>query len=85
MISFLDFTKPYQLNTSIPEFLGNNFIFDANMQVFYSIDLAIFYFLNHTISTGFLDKFFIIITDVKHWYIAYVILLGIILRSPSIR
>ena len=78
MISFLDFTKPYQLNTSIPEFLGNNLIFDANMQVFYSIDLAIFYFLNHTISTGFLDKFFIIITDVKHWYIAYVILLGII-------
>lgn len=48
------------------------------MQVFYSIDLTIFYFLNHTISTGFLDKFFSIITDVKHWYIAYFILLSVI-------
>ena len=48
------------------------------MQVFYSIDLAIFYFLNHTISTGFLDKFFSIITDVKSWYIAYVILLSLV-------
>lgn len=42
---------------------------------FYSIDLAIFYFLNHTISTGILDKFFSIITNVNNWYITYVILL----------
>jgi undecaprenyl-diphosphatase len=48
------------------------------MQVFYSIDLAIFYFLNHTISTDFLNKFFSIITDVNHWYIAYFILLSIV-------
>lgn len=43
----------------------------------YSIDLSIFYFFNHTISTGFLDKFFSIITNVNNWYVAYVILLFI--------
>ena len=47
------------------------------MDFLYSIDLTIFYFFNHTISTGFLDKFFSIITDVNKWYIAYVILIGI--------
>jgi len=47
------------------------------MDFLYSIDLAIFYFFNHTISTGFLDKFFSIITDVNKWYIAYLILAGI--------
>jgi len=47
------------------------------MDILYSLDLAIFYFLNHTISTGFLDKFFSIITDVNKWYIAYLILVGI--------
>jgi undecaprenyl-diphosphatase len=45
--------------------------------IFYSIDLSVFYFLNHTISTPILDKFFVFITDVNHWYIAYVILLGV--------
>jgi undecaprenyl-diphosphatase len=48
------------------------------MEVFYSIDLAIFYFFNHTISTGFLDRFFSTITNVNNWYIAYLILLGIL-------
>jgi len=47
------------------------------MDFLYSIDLAIFYFFNHTISTGFLNKFFSIITDVNNWYIAYLILAGI--------
>ena len=47
------------------------------MDIFYSFDLAIFYLLNHTISTGFLDKFFSIITDVQKWYIAYFILIAI--------
>lgn len=47
------------------------------MDFLYSIDLAVFYFFNHTISTGVLDKFFSIITDVNRWYIAYIILLGI--------
>lgn len=47
------------------------------MDFLYSIDLAVFYFFNHTISTVVLDKFFPIITDVNRWYIAYIILLGI--------
>lgn len=41
---------------------------------FYQIDLAIFYFINHTLSNPFLDKFFPFITEVKNWYIAYIIL-----------
>ena len=51
-----------------------NFTFSANMEFLYSIDLSVFYFFNHTISTGFLDRFFSIITDVTNWYIAYLIL-----------
>ena len=47
------------------------------IEFLYSIDLAIFYFFNHTLSIGFLDKFFSIITNVNNWYIAYIILLGI--------
>jgi len=47
------------------------------MEFLHSFDLAIFYFCNHSISTGFLDNFFSIITDVNKWYIAYVILAGI--------
>lgn len=43
----------------------------------YSLDLAILYFFNHTLSVGFLDKFFSTITNVNNWYITYVILLGI--------
>jgi undecaprenyl-diphosphatase len=49
------------------------------VEILYSIDLALFYFFNHTISTGFLDKFFAIITNVKNWYIAYFILAAIAL------
>jgi undecaprenyl-diphosphatase len=51
----------------------------------YSIDLAIFYFLNHTISTGFMDKFFSIITDVNKWYIAYIILAGLTFFKGGVR
>jgi undecaprenyl-diphosphatase len=47
------------------------------VEFLYSIDLSIFYFINHTLSTGILDKFFSIITNVTNWYIAYIILLGI--------
>lgn len=43
----------------------------------YSIDTSIFYLFNHTLSSGFLDRFFSIITNVNNWYIAYIILLGI--------
>jgi len=55
------------------------------MDILYSIDLAIFYFFNHTISTGFLDKFFSIITDVSKWYIAYIILAGIAVTKSGTR
>lgn len=43
----------------------------------YSLDLAVFYFFNHTLSNSFLDKFFATITNVNNWYITYVILIGI--------
>ncbi|HOI30510.1 MAG TPA: phosphatase PAP2 family protein [Melioribacteraceae bacterium] len=44
------------------------------VDVLYQIDLSIFYFINHTLSTPILDKFFTFTTEVKHWYIAYIIL-----------
>lgn len=43
----------------------------------YSLELAVFYFFNHTLSNSFFDKFFATITNVNNWYITYVILLGI--------
>lgn len=46
------------------------------MDFLFSVDIAIFYFFNHTLSAGFLDKFFSIITNVNNWYITYVILLS---------
>ena len=46
----------------------------------FSIDLAVFYFINHTLSAGFLDKFFGFITNVNHWYIVYIILIYIIYK-----
>jgi undecaprenyl-diphosphatase len=47
------------------------------IEFLYSIELAVFYFFNHTLSSAGLDRFFITITDVGNWYIAYIILLGI--------
>ena len=44
---------------------------------FYSIDVSVFYFINHSLSCGAFNKFFTIITNVNNWYIAYIILLGI--------
>ncbi len=44
------------------------------IEFFYGIDRAIFYFINHTLSNPLFDKFFPFITDVKHWFIAYIIL-----------
>lgn len=55
------------------------------MDYLYSFDLAIFYFINHSLSTGFLDKFFSTITDVNKWYIAYIILAGIAFIKGGIR
>ncbi|MBI1937926.1 MAG: phosphatase PAP2 family protein [Ignavibacteriales bacterium] len=41
----------------------------------YQIDVAVFYFINGTISNPLFDKFFVFITDVKNWYLTYLILL----------
>ena len=46
---------------------------------FYQIDLSIFYFVNHTLSNSLFDKFFPFITDVKNWFIAYIILFLILI------
>ncbi len=43
----------------------------------YSIDVTIFYFINHTIQNPLFNKFFPFITEVKHWHIAFVLLWGI--------
>ena len=51
----------------------------------YSIDLVVFYFFNHTLSVGFLDKFFSIITNVNNWYITYIVLLGISFTKGGIK
>jgi len=40
----------------------------------YSVDLSIFYFINHTIQNPLFDKFFPFITEVKHWHITFVLL-----------
>lgn len=44
----------------------------------YSIDLAVFYFFNHTISNAAFTRFFSLITNVNNWYITYAVLLGIL-------
>jgi undecaprenyl-diphosphatase len=43
----------------------------------YKIDVALLYFVNHSLSCGALDKFFTAITSVNNWLIAYVILWGV--------
>ncbi len=45
--------------------------------ILYSIDLALFYFFNHTISNSILDKFFPFLTEVKHWYLLYIVMWAI--------
>ncbi|MGD8779962.1 MAG: phosphatase PAP2 family protein [Ignavibacteria bacterium] len=47
------------------------------VEFFYSIDVELFYFINHTLSNSVFDKFFILITNVKNWYITYIILWSI--------
>lgn len=44
------------------------------IEILYTIDVEIFYFINHTLSNSFFDKLFPFITEVKHWYVAYIIL-----------
>ena len=55
------------------------------LDFFYSIDVQIFYFFNHILSIGFLDKFFAMITNVNNWYIAYIVLLGIAFIKGGLR
>lgn len=43
-------------------------------EFFYQLDLSVFYFINHTLSNTLFDKFFVFITDVKNWFITYLIL-----------
>lgn len=44
------------------------------MDFLYQIDVSVFYFINNTLSNRAFDKFFPFITEVKNWYIAYIIL-----------
>ena len=44
------------------------------LDFFYNIDVSTFYFINRTLSAPFFDRFFTFITEINHWYIAYVIL-----------
>ena len=41
----------------------------------YQIDVSFFYFVNHNLSNPIFDNFFSFLTEVKHWYISYVILI----------
>lgn len=45
----------------------------------YSIDVAIFYFINGTLANPVTDRLMPFVTDVKHWYLVYVLLWFIIL------
>ena len=45
----------------------------------YQIDVSVFYFINHTLSNSLFDKFFPFITEVKNWYLTYVILLLVLI------
>ncbi|MBA4310765.1 MAG: phosphatase PAP2 family protein [Chlorobiaceae bacterium] len=51
----------------------------------YSIDLNLFYFFNHTLSNKLFDRFFSQITQVDNWFIAYIILIGILFFKGGTR
>ncbi len=53
--------------------------------ILYSIDLAVFYFFNHTISNKAFTGFFSLITNVNNWYITYAVLLGILFFNEGKR
>ncbi len=51
----------------------------------YKIDVWLLYFINHSLSNNLFNKFFPFITEVKNWYIAYIILfLILIIRGGRI-
>lgn len=43
--------------------------------ILFSIDVEIFYFINHSLANPLFDKLMPFLTNVKHWYIAYIILI----------
>lgn len=49
------------------------------LEFLYQIDLKLLYFINHTLSNPIFDKLFPFITDVKSWFIAYIILFLILI------
>lgn len=55
------------------------------LEILYSIDLAVFYFINNSMSSVILDRFFSFITNVNNWYISYLILLGILFTKDGMR
>ena len=48
------------------------------LDFFYSIDSWLLHFINNTLSNPLFDKFFPFITEVKNWYVAYIILFFIL-------
>lgn len=44
------------------------------LEFFSILDENLFYFINHTLSNPLFDRFFPFVTEVKHWYLVYVIL-----------
>lgn len=52
---------------------------------FYSIDLMLFYFFNHTIANPVFTKFFSHITNVNNWYILYIVIIGILITKGGRR
>lgn len=51
----------------------------------YNLDLSVFYFINHSISHPFFDKFFVLITTQESWYISFAILLFFLLTKFGVR
>ncbi len=49
------------------------------LEFLYKLDVSVLYFINHTLANPFFDKFFPFITEVKNWYIAYILLFIIII------
>jgi undecaprenyl-diphosphatase len=49
------------------------------LEFLYQIDLKFLYFINHTLSNPFFDKLFPFTTEVKNWYITYIILFLILI------
>lgn len=45
----------------------------------YSIDITLFYLINDTIANPIFDKFFVFITNVKNWYLVYILLWSLLL------